>query len=114
MKKHYINQQTGEVNYDYLKSLEGMTNNEKERHTEKQILDRGYVTYCLTDSKGEFYNVPDQHINVFSKDRDYYWSEVYCEPGYLTVLIRKGKLLANSTDEELGYYHEQSKMNFKK
>lgn len=84
---------------------------------EKQILERGYITYCLTDDKGKFYNDKGEIINwekEENRNKIFYWSEVYCEPDYLTVLIRKGKLLVKPTTEELEEKNRQSVINCRK
>ncbi len=80
---------------------------------EKQILKRGYITYALTNEEDEVFGmIEDCDINDFSHEgKAFYWSEVYCEPGYMCQIIRKGTLLCNATNEELQRYHEQSKLN---
>ena len=85
---------------------------------EKEILKRGYITHALTDSEGKIYGLANEcHINweLYIKEftYEYYWSEVYCEPNSLAVIIRKGTLLADPTPEELKQYFEQSKINLK-
>lgn len=84
---------------------------------EKQILERGYITYCLTDGNGKRYNEKGEKINWEIKEnrqKQFYLSEVYCEPGYITVIIRKGTLLVNPSAEELKELHTQSIFNFQK
>lgn len=80
---------------------------------EKQILKRGYITNALTNEKGRVFGmVTDCDINDFSHEGNaFYWSEVYCEPGYMCQIIRTGTLLCNATNEELQRYYEQSKIN---
>lgn len=80
----------------------------------KEILERGYVTHALTNSKDKIYGRSvDEYINDWScEGAPFYWSEVYCEGGgYFTKIIRKGQLLINQTNEELSQKLEQSKVN---
>jgi hypothetical protein len=82
---------------------------------EKQILSRGYITNALTDgTKKIFGMIKDHHINFNAdaiKQNTFYWSEVYCEPNNMAVIIRKGTLLVNRTADEMNNYFEQSKIN---
>lgn len=79
----------------------------------KEILDRGYVTHALTNENGEIFGlIKDCYINVWKHEGNhFYWSEVYCESGYMAMVIRKGTSLVGRTDEELSELHEQSKVN---
>ena len=81
----------------------------------KEILERGYVTHALTNEEGKIYGFRNESINwetnEIEKAHRFYWSEVYCEPGYSATIIRTGMLLCNVTAEELNKYHEQSKIN---
>ena len=79
----------------------------------KQILKRGYVTYALTNDMGKVFGlVTDCDINDFSHEgKAFYWSEVYCEPGYMCMIIRNGTFLRNANNEELQKYHKQIKIN---
>lgn len=77
----------------------------------KMILNRGYITYCLTNGENVYYNNPKEIIGNWEKEKPLYWSEVYCEPKYMTVMIRRGVLLCDATDFELSMLHEMSKIN---
>ena len=81
----------------------------------KEILERGYITHCLTDGENNFLNQKGHTIHSFDKYKPLYWSEVYCEPDNMTVLTRKGTLLDNNTsNEELQKLHQQSIINCSK
>lgn len=79
----------------------------------KEIINKGYLTHALTDGDHKIYGmVKDCSIYDWSHEaKFYYWSEVYVEPGCMAVIIRKGTLLVNPTNEELIKLHEQSKEN---
>lgn len=79
---------------------------------DRQVLKHGYLTYALTNEEGKVFGIDkDCIISDFSREgKAFYWSEVYCEPGYMCQIIRKGTLL-NATNDELQRYHEQSKLN---
>ncbi len=83
---------------------------------EKEILKRGYITHALTNENDEIYGMIAEHsinweLNEIEKAHSFYWSEVYCEPGYMAKIIRKGTSLIDATPEELDKYFEQSKVN---
>lgn len=83
---------------------------------EKQIIDRGYVTYALTNENDEIYGRIKSHrinweVNPIERNHRFYWSEVYCEANHFAMIIRKGKLLDNPSAEELNTLFEQSKIN---
>lgn len=76
---------------------------------EKQIINRGYLTFCLTDGDDFFYGL--------YKKRDYdwrwktlYWSEVFVD-GDAFSMVRKGEKLEGKTDKELDDLLEQSFVN---
>lgn len=81
----------------------------------KEILNRGIITHALTDEKNKIYGMIQNHTINFENEliiaHQYYWSEVYCEPGYSVLIVRKGQKLINPTTEELQKYFEQSKIN---
>lgn len=56
-------------------------------------------------------NVNHKIAMMISDERTNFVDDVYCEPGYMYQIIRKGTLLCNATNEELQRYHEQSKLN---
>lgn len=83
----------------------------------KEILKRGYVTHMLTNESGEIYGTIKSHYidwnaNQIEKEHAFYWSEVYIEPNYIAIIIRKGQLLENPTPDELQAKFEQSKINY--
>lgn len=79
----------------------------------KQVLERGYITHALTNEKDEIFGLDKgRTINDWSFwGKIFYWSEVYCEAGYMARIIRNGTLLVNPTNKELSRLHEQSKIN---
>lgn len=86
---------------------------------EKQILKRGYVTNALTNENGEIYGLlKGQSINfaanTIEQKHTFYWSEVYCEPSFTAILIRKGTVLINPDWSDIQQKFEQSKINLNK
>ena len=80
----------------------------------KEILDRGYITHALTNNKGRILGFSDSSSNYnIELDAPFYWSEVYCEPGYMASVIRNGILLVHPTKEELDRYLLQSIVNLR-
>lgn len=79
----------------------------------KEILDRGHITHALTDKNGRVLGMGRKLYEKDYSDIDapFYWSEVYCEPGYMVKVIRKGALLVHPTKEELDRYFLQSIVN---
>jgi hypothetical protein len=79
---------------------------------DKQVIDRGYLTYALTDGDKEIFGtIKDCHINDWShKAKVFYWSEVFVD-GNIYQIHRRGTLLINKTNEQLSELHEQSKVN---
>lgn len=78
----------------------------------REILERGYITHCLTNGENKYYNNKGEVIHEWSKEpKPLYWSEIYCEPNYMSVMIRKGTLLVNPSNEELMQLHKQSIVN---
>ena len=79
---------------------------------EKQIINRGYLTYALTDGESKIFGIiKDCFINDWSHEaKHFYWSEVFVD-GNMFQIHRKGTLLVNKTDEQLSELHEQSKVN---
>ena len=79
---------------------------------EKQVINRGYLTYALTDGKKKIFGtIKDCHINDWSHEaKDFYWSEVFVD-GNIYQIHRRGTLLINKTNEQLSELHEQSKVN---
>lgn len=77
---------------------------------EKQIINRGYLTYALTNGEKVFGIRTDHAISDWSKELPLYWSEVFVD-GNSYHIHRKGMLLVNKTNEELQQLHEQSKVN---
>ena len=79
---------------------------------EKQIINRGYLTYALTDGESKIYGViKDCFINDWSHEAKHlYWSEVFVD-GNMFQIHRRGTLLVNKADEQLSELHEQSKVN---
>lgn len=81
----------------------------------KEILDRGYITHALTDRDGKILGMADSTSSLNPEmGAPFYWSEVYCEAGYMATVIRKGMLLVNPTREELDRYLCQSIVNLRK
>lgn len=75
-----------------------------------QIINRGYLTYALTDEHGNIYGTNVDHfINVWD-NINYYWSEVFVDCGTYQI-HRKGILLTNPSNERLKELHKQSKIN---
>ena len=95
-----------------------MSNEEKRKmmsEMSKQILDRGYITHALTNKDGRILGMADSTSSYnIEQDDPFYWSEVYCEAGYMACVIRKGMLLVNPTVEELDRYLCQSIVNLRK
>jgi len=79
---------------------------------EKQIINRGYLTYALTDGESRIYGIiKDCYISDWSIEPAHlYWSEVFVD-GNMYQIHRRGQLLVGKTDEELSTLHEQSKIN---
>lgn len=79
---------------------------------EKEVINRGYLTYALTDGdKKIFGRLMHDFINIWDREaKHFYWSEVFVD-GSLKRIIRKGMLLVNPTNEELSLLHAQSKVN---
>jgi hypothetical protein len=79
---------------------------------EKQVINRGYLTYALTDGdKKIFGTIKDCYINDWSYEaKHYYWSEVFVD-GNMYQIIRRGRLLVNADNKKLSELHEQSKVN---
>lgn len=76
---------------------------------EKQIINRGYLTYCLTDDLGFYYGIYKKKDWDW-KWRKFYWSEVFVD-GDAISLVRKGEELVGKTDKELKELLEQSFVN---
>lgn len=78
----------------------------------KQIINRGYLTYALTDGDKKIFGVTkDCHISDWSNEaKNFYWSEVFVD-GNMCHIHRRGTLLVGKTDKELSELHEQSKVN---
>lgn len=77
---------------------------------EKQIINRGYLTYALTNGEKIYGIIRHYHISDWSKHGPLYWSEVFVY-GNCYSIVRKGMLLVGKTNEELSQLHEQSKVN---
>ena len=79
---------------------------------EKQIINRGYLTYALTDGENKIYGTIKGHtISDWSHEpKNLYWSEVFVD-GNMYQIHRRGTLLLNKTNERLSELHEQSKVN---
>lgn len=79
---------------------------------EKQVINRGYLTYALTDGDKKIFGiVKDCHINDWScEGKHFYWSEVFVD-GNAYHIIRRGMLLVNADNKRLSELHEQSKVN---
>lgn len=79
---------------------------------EKQVINRGYLTYALTDGESKIFGtIKDCHISDWSHEaKNFYWSEVFVD-GNMYQIHRRGMLLIGKTDEELSELHEQSKVN---
>ena len=80
----------------------------------REILDRGYITHALTDKNERILGAAKKYYETgeySEKDAPFYWSEVYCEPGYMYKIIRKGTLLANLSKVDLERYYLQSMIN---
>ena len=66
----------------------------------------------LTNEQGRIFGVESRTINKWDAEgKFFYWSEVYVEPNYIAVIIRRGALLCDVSDSRLTEYHEQSKIN---
>lgn len=79
---------------------------------EKQIINRGYLTYALTDGESKIFGTTkDCTISEWSHEaKRFYWSEVFVD-GNMYQIHRRGTLLVGKTNEELSQLHEQSKVN---
>lgn len=79
---------------------------------EKQVINRGYLTYALTDGESKIYGtIKDHTISDWSHEpKNLYWSEVFVD-GNMYQIHRRGTLLLNKTNERLSELHEQSKVN---
>lgn len=79
---------------------------------EKQVINRGYLTYALTDGdKKIFGTIKDCTINDWSYEaKHFYWSEVFVD-GNMYQIHRRGQLLVNADNDKLSELHEQSKVN---
>ena len=95
-----------------------MSNEEQRKmmsEMKKEILNRGCITHALTDRSGKIIGMVDSTSSFnIEMDAPFYWSEVYCEAGYMASVIRKGMLLVNPTREELDRYLCQSIVNLRK
>ncbi len=78
----------------------------------KQVIDRGYLTYALTDGESKIFGIiKDCYINEWSHEaKHFYWSEVFVD-GHQYQIHKRGKLLVGKTNEQLSKLHEQSKVN---
>lgn len=78
----------------------------------KQIINRGYLTYALTDGENKIFGIVKHcHINDWSHEsKSFYWSEVFVD-GNQYQIHKRGMLLVGKTNEELRELHEQSKIN---
>ena len=78
----------------------------------KQIINRGYLTYALTDGESKIYGIVKNHyISDWSHEpKNLYWSEVFVD-GNMYQIHSRGTLLVNNTNEQLSELHEQSKVN---
>jgi hypothetical protein len=78
---------------------------------EKQVINRGYLTYALTDGEKKIFGtIKDCHISDWSHEaKNFYWSEVFVD-GNMYQIHRRGTLLIGKTNEELSELHEQSKV----
>ena len=83
------------------------------REMKREILDRGYVTHALTCKDSRVLGIGRKYYekDYSEKDAPFYWSEVYCETNGMCIIIRKGMLLANPSDDELERYYIQSMVN---
>jgi hypothetical protein len=79
---------------------------------EKQVINRGYLTYALTDGDTKIYGiVKDHYINDWSHEgKPLYWSEVFVD-GNMYQIHRRGTLLVDTDNKQLSELHEQSKVN---
>lgn len=79
---------------------------------EKEIIEGGYLTHALTDAKRRIYGVEKNYYiadhNMVSDH--WYWSEVY-RYGNMTMIVRRGPLLVDITQQEFEEKLEQSKIN---
>lgn len=79
---------------------------------EKQVINRGYLTYALTDGEKKIFGtVKDCKISDWSHEaKHFYWSEVFVD-GSSYHIIRRGMLLVAADNSRLSELHEQSKVN---
>jgi len=79
---------------------------------EKQIINRGYLTYALTDGESKIFGtIKDCYINDWSHEaKNFYWSEVFVD-GNSYQIHKRGSLLVGKTNSKLSELHEQSKVN---
>lgn len=76
----------------------------------KQIIERGYLTYALTNGEKIFGIIKDHYVSDWSVYYPLYWSEVFVD-GNLYHIHRQGMLLVGKTNEEISEMLEQSKVN---
>lgn len=77
---------------------------------EKQIINKGFLTYALTNGERIFGLIKDHYISDWNKYLPLYWSEVFVDGNQVSI-HKKGMLLTNKTNAELCQLHEQSKIN---
>lgn len=79
---------------------------------EKQVINRGYLTYALTDGDKKIFGIEkDHYINDWSYEgKHFYWSEVFVD-GNMYQIHRRGTLLVDADNKRLSELHEQSKVN---
>ena len=80
--------------------------------TKVQVINRGYLTYALTNGENKIYGITKHHfINDWSYEGSpLYWSEVFVG-GNMYKIHRRGINLTGASNEKLSRLHEQSKIN---
>lgn len=102
----------GQINYmDDVGRILKMRNGVAVIYTPTRI-DRAYVTEALTNERCEIFSIiEDCDINDWSYEGNaFYLSEVLVD-GSMYMVLKRGRLLVNPTNEELSSLHEQSKIN---
>lgn len=77
---------------------------------EKQVINRGYLTYSLTDGEHYIYGLYNCLRYEWEAQGDVYWSDVFVD-GDAFAVVRRGEKVTGKTKEELDTMVRQSIIN---
>lgn len=75
----------------------------------REVINRGYLTYSLTDSNGVIYGLYKTRCYDW-RFKELYWSEVFVD-GNAFAIVRQGERIEGKTDKEMNELLEQSFVN---